>query len=160
MAIGAITLGVAAMLLSIAVLKGFKAEIAAKQRGFFGDVVLSNYDLNTSYEPTPFELTAAEMQDLKDLPTVSSIRYFATKPGIIKVNNEVEGVLFKGIDEAYGQDFLNKILIAGQAIDFSDSTRATGEILISQHTANRLQLKVGDDFVLYFVQERIRPRKF
>ena len=159
-AIGAITLGVAAMLLSIAVLKGFKAEIAAKQRGFFGDVVLSNYDLNTSYEPTPFELTAAEMQDLKDLPTVSSIRYFATKPGIIKVNNEVEGVLFKGIDEAYGQDFLNKILIAGQAIDFSDSTRATGEILISQHTANRLQLKVGDDFVLYFVQERIRPRKF
>ena len=159
-AIGAITIGVAAMLLSIAVLKGFKGEITAKQRGFFGDVVISNYDLNTSYEPTPFALTAAEVQKLKVLPDVSSVHYFATKPGIINVNNEVEGVLLKGIDASYNAHFLNDILLQGEPIDFSDSTRAAGQILISQYTANRLQLKVGDDFIMYFVQEPVRRRKF
>ncbi len=159
-AIGAITLGVAAMLLSIAVLKGFKGEITAKQRGFFGDIVLSNYDLNVSYEPKPFELTPSEVQKLKDIPDVSSIHYFATKPGIINVNSEVEGVLLKGIDASYDPHFLKDILVAGQTIDFSDSTRAGGQILISQYTANRLRLAVGDDFIMYFVQEPIRLRKF
>src|SRR5690606_9940147 len=48
------------------------------------------------------------------------------------------------------------------AIDFTDSTKAIGQILLSQYTANRLQLSVGDDFILYFVQleGRPRPRKF
>jgi len=159
-AIGAITLGVAAMLLSIAVLKGFKGEITAKQRGFFGDIVLSKYDLNMSYEPTPFALTTAEVQELKDISGVSSIHYFATKPGIINVNNEVEGVLLKGIDDTYDARFLNGLLVAGQPIDFSDSTHASGQILISQYTANRLKLTVGDDFIMYFVQEPVRRRKF
>lgn len=158
-AIGAITLGVAAMLLSIAVLRGFKGEITAKQRGFFGDVVLNNYDLNVSYEPTPFTLTASEVQALKDIPGVSSIRYFATKPGIINVNNEVEGVLVKGIDAAYDPGFLKELLVAGEVVDFSDSTRAAGQILISQYIANRLQLTVGDDFIMYFIHEPIRRRK-
>ncbi len=159
-AIGAIVLGVAAMMLSIAVLKGFKGEITAKQRGFFGDVTISKYDLNTSYEPSPFALTSPEMQELTQLPGVASIQYYATKAGIINVNSEVEGVLFKGIDATYDQHFLDKVLIEGQSIDFLDSTKAEGQILVSQHTANRLQLGVGDDFIIYFVQERPRPRKF
>jgi len=159
-AIGAIALGVAAMILSIAVLRGFKGEITAKQRGFFGDVVLSNYDLNVSYEPTPFTLSASEVAEVKNLRGVSSLRYFATKPGIINVNNEVEGVLLKGIDATYDPSFLNELLVAGQPIDFSDSTRAMEQILISQYTANRLQLTVGDDFIMYFVQEPVRRRKF
>ena len=159
-AIGAITLGVAAMLLSIAVLQGFKGEITAKQRGFFGDVVLNSYDLNQSYEPTPFELQASEIEALKGLPEVSSIHYYATKPGIINVNREVEGVLLKGIDATYDPHFLNRILVAGKTIDFSDSTQAIQEILISDYTANRLKLKVGDDFIMYFVQEPVRRRKF
>src|SRR5690606_24611213 len=64
-AIGAIALGVAAMILSIAVLRGFKGEITAKQRGFFGDVVLSNYDLNVSYEPTDRKSTRLNSSHVK-----------------------------------------------------------------------------------------------
>lgn len=159
-AIGAIVIGVAAMMLSIAVLKGFKGEVTAKQRGFFGDITLSNYDLNNSYEPSPFRLTLTEIQALKAIPGISSIQYYATKAGIINVNDEVEGVLFKGIDSAYNQDFLASMLVDGYPIDFNDSTKAISEILISQHTANRLQLAVGDDFIMYFVQEPVRRRKF
>ncbi|SEL14752.1 ABC transporter permease [Parapedobacter koreensis] len=159
-AIGAIALGVAAMMLAIAVLKGFKGEVTAKQRGFFGDISLNKYDLNISYEPSPFRLTHSETEDLKAIPGVSSLRYYATKAGIINVNDEVEGVLFKGIDGAYDQRFLMGVLVDGLPIDFADTTKATGQILISQYTANRLQLAVGDDFIMYFIQEPVRRRKF
>jgi len=159
-AIGAIALGVAAMMLSIAVLKGFKGEVTAKQRGFFGDIMLNTYDLNTSFEQAPFRLSPADIQELKSIPGVSDLRYYATKPGIINVNDEVEGVLFKGIDAQYDQRFLADVLVAGSSLDFADSIKANGQILISQHTANRLQLHVGDDFIMYFVQEPVRKRKF
>ena len=161
-AVGAIALGIAVMMLSIAVLKGFKDEVTAKQRGFFGDITLSSYDLNESYEPEPIALTAAEIDDLKALPGVTDVRHFATKAGIININSEVEGVLFKGVDSSYNQHYLATTLIDGHPIDFADSTKAMGQILLSQYTANRLQLTVGDDFIMYFVQPegRPRPRKF
>lgn len=161
-AVGAIALGIAAMILSMAVLKGFKGEITAKQRGFFGDITLSNYDLNASYEPEPIELTSAEINNLRAVPGVVDVRHFATKAGIINVNNEVEGVLFKGIDSSYNQQFLASTLIKGGAIDFADSAEAAGQILLSEYMANRLRLAVGDDFIIYFVQleGRPRPRKF
>jgi len=159
-AIGAIALGVAAMMLSIAVLKGFKGEVTAKQRGFFGDITLSKYDLNTSYEASPFRLTDAETEELRALPDVTSLQYYATKAGIINVNDEVEGVLFKGVYATYDQRFLSIVLVSGETIDFTDSTEAASQILVSQYIANRLQLSVGDDFVMYFVQEPVRRRKF
>ncbi|MEC3879682.1 ABC transporter permease [Parapedobacter sp. 10938] len=161
-AVGAIALGIAAMMLSIAVLKGFKEEVTAKQRGFFGDITLSNYDLNESYEPEPIALTATEIRELRAVPGVTDVRYFATKAGIINVNNEAEGVLFKGIDSSYNQQYLTATLIDGHPIDFADSAKAMGQVLLSQYTANRLQLTVGDDFIMYFVQleGRPRPRKF
>ncbi|MGV3763018.1 ABC transporter permease [Parapedobacter sp.] len=161
-AVGAIALGIATMMLSIAVLKGFKGEVTAKQRGFFGDITLSNYDLNESYEPEPLSLTPSEISELRAVPGVTDVRYFANKAGIINVNNEVEGVLFKGIDSSYNQQYLATTLIDGHPIDFADSTKAMGQIMLSQYTANRLQLAVGDDFIMYFIQPqgRPRPRKF
>ncbi len=159
-AIGAVALGVAAMMLSIAVLKGFKGEVTAKQRGFFGDITLTKYDLNVSYEPSPFRLEADDIRQLEALPDVLSLQYYAFKAGIINVNDEVEGVLLKGIDATYDQRFLAGALVAGRPIDFADSAAAITQIMVSQYTANRLQLDVGDDFIMYFVQEPVRRRKF
>lgn len=159
-AIAAIALGVAAMMLSMAVLKGFKAEVAAKQRGFFGDITLNKYDLNTSFEYAPFYLKPDKVHELKAVPGVNSIQHYATKSGIINVNDEVEGVLLKGIDGAYDQRFIATMLVEGQPIDFSDSTKANSQVLIPQYIARRLHLSVGDDFIMYFVQEPIRLRKF
>src|SRR5690606_24004473 len=159
-AIGAIALGVAAMLLSIAVLKGFKGEVTAKQRGFFGDITLNKYDLNLSYEHAPFSLQPAEIEEIRNIPGINALQYYATKAGIINVNDEVEGVLLKSIDAAYDQRFINHVMVDGGPIDFSDSTKAISQIIIAQHIANRLQLHVGDDFIMYFVQEPVRRRKF
>ncbi|WP_306429442.1 ABC transporter permease [Sphingobacterium sp. E70] len=75
------------------------------------------------------------------------------------MNDEVEGVVLKGIDSLYDQQPIKNMLLEGSTIDFK-SENTDNQILISKYLADRLLLKVGDDFIMYFVQEPIRKRKF
>ena len=157
--IGAIALAIAAIIISIAVLRGFKGEIISKQRSFFADVLVLRYDLNKSYENSPISLAPEVRKSILAIPQVNSISSFATKAGIINVNNEVEGVVLKGIDSLYNQQPFQRMLVEGNMIDFK-SDNADNQILVSKYLADRLLLKVGDDFIMYFVQDPIRKRKF
>lgn len=158
-AIGGIMLGLTIMILAVAVLRGFKSEVIEKQRGFTGDIMVLEYDYNPSYDNTPIVLTDSVRNQVKKIPGFKSLQPFATKPGIINANDEIEGVILKGIDQTYNQDFIRDILVEGQPIDFSQENAGT-QILISSYIANRLNLKLGDDFLMYFIQEPIRKRKF
>lgn len=156
--IGALALAISAIILSVAILNGFKREIIEKQRGFFGDIVVTKNDLSTSYENTPIQLPLEDLKQLQALPSVVDITPFATKAGIMNVNGEVEGVLLKGVDKSYNQQYLQKNIIRGDTLDFSSDGNT--QLLISEYLANRLQLDVGDKFIMYFVQEPIRRRPF
>ncbi|TYP96687.1 lipoprotein-releasing system permease protein [Sphingobacterium allocomposti] len=156
--IGALALAISAIILSVAILKGFKTEIIEKQRGFFGDIIITKNDLNASYENLPISLSSDDFNRLSEVPSIMDIAPFATKAGIMNVKGEVEGVLMKGIDRQYNQQYLQRNIIKGDTLNFSES--AATQILISQYLANRLQLDVGDKFVMYFVQEPIRKRPF
>lgn len=156
--IGALALAISAIILSVAILNGFKREIIEKQRGFFGDIVVIKNDLSASYENTPIQLSPEDLKQLKALPSVKDITPFATKAGIMNVSGEVEGVLLKGIDHSYNQQYLQKNIIKGDTLDFSSDGNT--QLLISEYLANRLQLDVGDKFIMYFIQEPIRRRPF
>src|SRR5690606_12020745 len=153
-------LGLAVMILAIAILKGFKGSIIEKERGFNGDITIYKHNLNNSYESSPFSIRTDSLLLIKKIAGVKELNAFATKPGIINAEDEIEGVVLKGIDSAYNQEKLRKILVEGNVINFTDSIPAQQQILISRYTANRLKLKLGDDFLMYFVQEPLRKRKF
>jgi lipoprotein-releasing system permease protein len=155
-----VSVGVAAMILAVAILNGFKDEVTRKQRGFFGDLMIADAQHFHEVEQTPVYFSAEDFAQLSQLEGVTDVQNFATKPGIINVNEEVEGVVLKGVDADYSMDFLQEMLVKGDVLDFRDSVAVNGEILISQYTANRLDLDLGDDFIMYFVQEPIRKRKF
>ncbi|TZF84141.1 ABC transporter permease [Pedobacter sp. BS3] len=155
-----IMLGLAVMILSVAVVKGFKSEVTNKIRGFAGDVIINKYDLNTSLENTPVTVDANNIAAIRRLKGVEFIQPYANKPGIINANNEIEGVVLKGVDKTYNWQYFKSILVKGNVIDFTDSLKARQQIIISRYTANRLNLDVGDDFLMYFVQQPLRKRKF
>ncbi|HEY0769766.1 MAG TPA: FtsX-like permease family protein [Sphingobacteriaceae bacterium] len=155
-----IMLGLSVMILSIAIVKGFKSEIREKVRGFSGDIQILKYDLNSSFEHSPFTIKPATLNKIKSFDEITYAQPFATKPGIINANDEVEGVILKGVDKTYNWSYFKDILSDGQVIDFSDSVKAVRQIIISKYTADRLKVKVGDDFLMYFVQEPLRKRKF
>lgn len=153
-------LGLGVMILSLAIVKGFKHEIREKVRGFAGDLRVVKFDLNSSYENSPITYDAAFVQKVLKMPSVTNVMPTATKPGIIKANNEIEGVVLKGVDKSYDWSYFKKMMVAGDVIDFKDSVEAQKEIMLSQITANRLKLKVGDKLLMYFVQEGLRKRQF
>jgi len=159
-AILGIMLGLTVMILAVAIVKGFKSEIREKVRGFSGDIQIARLDLNTSYENTPFSISDPELKKISTSSGISFIQPFATKPGIINAGDEAEGVVLKGVDKTYNWDYFKNILIAGKVIDFSDPVKARSQILISKFTADRLNLKVGDDFLMYFIENSLRKRKF
>ena len=85
---------------------------------------------------------------------------FATKPGIIKTKDEIEGIVLKGVDKDYDWSFVQRNLVTGSLMDFKDTTASKKQLLITQLIADRLKLKVGDKILMYFVQEPLRWRQF
>ena len=159
-AIIGIMLGLGVMILSLAIVRGFKQEIREKIRGFSGDMEVIKLDLNNSNENSPFNADPAFVKKALASHLITNVMPFATKPGIIKANGEIEGVVLKGVDKNYDWTFFKKSLLAGRVIDFKDTIESRKQLLISQTTANRLRLKVGDKIFMYFVQEPLRWRPF
>ncbi|OIP82492.1 MAG: ABC transporter permease [Porphyromonadaceae bacterium CG2_30_38_12] len=154
----AIALGMAVMIIAVAVVLGFKYEVRNKVIGFGGHVRISNYDSNNSYETNPIVADSALEQKIIVLPNVKHVEPYATKPGIIKTETEFQGIVLKGIDANFDWSFFQSNLIAGSILNNTDSLR--NEILISSYLANLLQLKLGDTFFTYFISHQIRARKF
>jgi lipoprotein-releasing system permease protein len=155
----AIALGLAVMIIAVAVVVGFKKEIRNKTIGFAGHVQISNYDSNSTYETNPVRFDKAFVKKVKAVAGVQHIQNFVTKPGIIKTKTEFQGVVLKGVGEDYDWNFFRSNLIEGKIPDVSaDSLQ--NQILISKNLADLLGLKLGDSFLTYFIQNQIKARKF
>ena len=85
-AIAGIALGFCMMIITLAVLSGFKQEIREKVTGFGAHIQISNLDQNSSYETKPVPMAPAFLGALKKMPDIRHVQPFATKAGIITVS--------------------------------------------------------------------------
>ena len=158
-AVAGVTLGMAIMILSLAVGNGFKKEIREKIIGFGSHIQISNYDYNHSFEANPFLHDTVLYRSISSVKGVKNVQRTATKPGLIKTDSEIQGIVIKGVAPEYDFTFINSILVAGNIPQYSnDST--SNDILISDDLATMLNLSVEDDVFAYFFQEQIRARRF
>ncbi|MCC2546642.1 ABC transporter permease [Hymenobacter sp. BT175] len=157
-AIISIAMGIAVMIVSFAILEGFRNEIQSKIFSFGAHLQISKYDTNNSLEVEPIGGPRLE-KELRRFPQVKYTQPFARKTAIIKTTEEVMGVVLKGIDEHGGLSPMRENLVAGKFLTFND-TAASTDVLLSRKIANKLRLKVGDDALFYFIQNPPRVRKF
>ncbi len=157
-AILGIAIELAVMLLAVSIVTGFKKEIRNKTIGFGGHIQITNFDSNNTYELTPIVLNDTLKDELAAIPGVKHIQAFATKPGIIKTNEQFQGIVLKGIDENFDWDFFKSNLSEGDILHISDSLQ--NQAVISKHQADLFKLKLGDTFFAYFMQDQVRARKF
>ena len=157
-AIAGVAIAVLAMILSVAVVFGFRDEVQSKVIGFGGHIQINNYNNNASHEVTPLIWNDSLENKLNSITGVDQIEPFISREGIIKTSDNFQGVQFKGVDSLYDWSFFKKNLIEGNVI-LSD-TISTNQALISQYIAKKLQLKLGGTFLAYFFQEKIQFRKF
>lgn len=158
-AIVGIALGLAVMILSVAVASGFKTEISNKIIGFGSHIQILNYDSNLSFETNPINKEQAFYGDIKDLMGIQNIQEFAIKGGLIKTQDDFQGVVLKGIGSDFDWSFFDQNIVEGKSFRVLDSVR-TNDILISKYVADLLKLKLGDKVISYFIQEPMRMRSF
>lgn len=148
-----IALGLAVMILAVAIVTGFQKEIRNKLIGFGSHIQITNYDNNASDEAQPINRKQAFIHVLKNNPEIQHIQIYATKSGIIKTKTDNEGVLIKGIGSDYDWKFINENLKAGKIFSVSD-TGISRSIIISTYLANKLDLKVDDKMIVYFLTKK------
>lgn len=154
-----IALGLAVMILSVSIIVGFKKEVRAKVIGFGSHIQITNFDSNNSYEMTPIAVSDTLLQDLYATPGVRHVEAFATKSGILKTENDFQGIVLKGVGTDFDWSFFQTNLKEGQILSI-DSVKRSNDVLISRFLSDLLNLHVGDSFLTYFIQDEVRARKF
>ncbi len=151
LAVAGISLGMVVMILAVAIVTGFQREIESKVNGFAAHLQIVNYDSNQSYQTAPISSEQPFLAELKANPEVRHIQQFATKPGMIKTADEIQGVILKGIAPDFDWSFFEKNKVEGAPIVL-DSTRSD-QVWISEQISDLLKLKLGDKFRMYFLNE-------
>ena len=153
-----VAVGLIVMLVALAVVTGFKYEIKEKLFGFGGHIFITNYDSNRSFESQPISINDTLLNEIRAIKDVKHVEFYATKGGIIKTNDNVQGALLKGVGPDFDWQFISSRLVEGEIFSVND-TSTTNQVLISRRMANSLFLKVGDSFEIYFIQDPPRVRK-
>ncbi|MCG6186153.1 ABC transporter permease [Maribellus maritimus] len=147
-----IALGLAVMIVSVAVVTGFKNEIRSKIVGFGSHIQIINFDSNNSYETKPISKNQAFVPEIKKIKGINRVDVYATKPGMIKTDEYLQGIVFKGVDKDYNWAFFKKNLIEGRIPALNDSARVN-EIILSEQVLQLLHLKLNEDVFIYFLNE-------
>ncbi|MEA3496185.1 MAG: FtsX-like permease family protein [Bacteroidota bacterium] len=157
-AISAIALSIIVMMISISILDAFQSEIKNKIIGFGSHIQITNTNVNFTYENPAINIEKKLINKINNVEGVKSVNVFATKAGIIKTKNAIEGVVLKGVNDNYDWSEIENYIIEGDVITFEKNSSSKG-ILISKTLSDKLMIDVGDKIEIYFVQKPPRARK-
>ncbi|WP_144602449.1 ABC transporter permease [Algoriphagus algorifonticola] len=157
-AVGSLALGVAVSILAFMVLGGFQKTVADKVYGFTGHYQVQRFTMSNAFEEAPFSLESDFAKNYHNLDFVERIQSFAHKAALIKGDQEVEGILMKGVGQDFDTLTFKKYLVSGRLIKIPEEG-TSNEVMLSRLIANRLLLNVGDKIILYFVQDPPRYRR-
>lgn len=158
-AIIGIAMGLAVMILAVSILTGFKQQIREKVVGFGSNIQIVNFDSNLSFETAPIREAQDFIPKIKNIKGIKHIQVYATKAGIIKTDDEIQGVVLKGIGSDFDWTYFRSNILNGEVFEVNDSTR-TDKVIISKKISDMLRLHPGDSFIMHFVQDPPRMRKF
>jgi lipoprotein-releasing system permease protein len=153
-----LALGLGVSLLAFMVLGGFQRSVSEKVYGFTGHFQVQKYAVSNSFEEMPFSLSSDFAQNYTKLPFIEKMQSVAHKAALLKGDEEVEGIMMKGVGKDFDSLGFQKYLTEGRLIRIPDSG-TSNEILVSKMIAQKLMLQVGDKLTLYFVQDPPRFRR-
>lgn len=153
-----IAIGVAVIIVSFAILGGFKKTIRQKIFSFGAHLQVSRYHTGHSFEESPVSTNTELYKDYQQIPEINHIQAYSHKAGLLKTDKELSGVILKGVGKDFNQDVFAQNIVQGKFISFPDTTYSN-QLVISRKIANQLKLTIKDDVLLYFVQNmQSRPR--
>lgn len=159
-ALAGIAISVSVMILSVSIVTGFQKEIREKIIGFGGHITISNFQSTDGFEVIPISTDQEFYPELDTLDKVSNIQVYANKAGILKTDDEILGIVLKGIGNDFDWTFFKDFMVSGDTLHFNPEKKSN-DVVLSQKIATKMDLKVGDSFIVYFLRNnQPRPRKF
>ncbi len=126
------------MILAVAISSGFRNELRDGIAVISGDVRLTPPDMNYLGESSPISADSSFVSEMSGIDAVASVDGVVYRAGIAKTDENIHGVLFKGVP------------------DGGDSLKVSIPVRLSEI----LDLNVGDDLPVYFIGERVKVRRF
>jgi lipoprotein-releasing system permease protein len=157
-AVASIAVGLAASIVAFLVMRGFQDTVQNKVFGFSGHVMVTKFSDKDSPEELPLNYHFSFYDKAGDYPLVEHIQEVAHKPGLVKVNDEVLGIVLKGIGKSFDRGTFENSMVEGKFIELPDSGYSN-QIVLSKIIASKLNAKVNDDIVVHFFQNPPRFRK-
>ena len=155
-----IVLAVVVMILSIAIVMGFKGEISGKIMHLDAHLKVTNAALGIDENYATVngrEVREAIAENAAFSPLVESISLVADKSAILKTDDDFMGIIMRGVDSGYDWRYLHSKMIEGTEPVVSD-TASSSQITISKTVADRLKLHAGDKVLTYFIDDKIKVR--
>ncbi len=152
-----VALGLAVMILSLAITRGFKSEIREKVTGFTQDIQVQGSFSGTLATEHAVLFPDSVLESLRAIDCVDIVQPFVNKPCIIRTGKAFHGLVLKGIGPDYNLSFLREHIVEGACPEFTDSIGPW--IMLSKEIALSLGLSAGDKADVHFMQSRIRMRR-
>ena len=155
-----IVLAVIVMILSIAIVMGFKGEITGKIMHLDAHLRVTNAALGIDDNYATVngrEVREAILGNSDFAPQIESISLIADKSAILKTDEDFMGIIMRGVDEGYDFRYLKSKMIEGDIPALSD-TAQDNQIIIGKTVADRLKLHAGDKIPTYFIDNNIKVR--
>jgi lipoprotein-releasing system permease protein len=139
-------------------MKGFQETVKNRMYSFSGHLLITKFSMSNSLEETPLNINVDLYNHYKQLGYVRHMQEFAHKAGLIKSNDEVLGVVMKGVGKSFDTTSFRENIVEGRFIHFPDSGYSN-EIVLSKIIANKLNAQVGDVITVHFFQNPPRFRR-
>lgn len=157
-AVMSVALGIAVMILAMAVIMGFKREVAHKMEGFAAHLAVTDLRGVDALDAAPVARSPHVEALIRATPGFRALAPYAVKGGIVRTPDAVGEVVLKGVERDYDWSFFREWLLDGDLPRVGDSIR-TKDVLLSRTLADRMLLGVGDKVEMLFVEPGERPRR-
>ena len=133
------------MIIAVAVSSGFRHEIRSGISSVSGDIQLLPLNMNLMDETSPVEADAAYLPYLQDIDGIEDILPVIYRAGIVRHNEEIHGVLLKGLPS--------------ENLPYPNLDSVSLAVSIPRRLSEITGLEEGDRMLTYFVGEKVRARQ-
>jgi len=157
-AIVSIAIGLSAAIISFLIMEGFQQTIKNKIYSFSSHMVITRFTMNNSLEEQPFFYNTDLYKNYQKYGYIKNVQEYAHKAGLIKTDDEVLGIVFKGVGKSFDVHAFQQNMLEGEFLHLPDSNYAF-EAVISSTIASKIKVKLNDEIVVHFFQNPPRFRK-
>lgn len=157
-AVVTLSIGLAASIVSFLIMEGFQTTVKNRIYSFSANILITKLSLSNSMEEQPIAFNIPLYEHPEEFTKVRHVQEFSHKAGLIKSEDDVLGIVFKGVGRSFDQESFKGNLLEGNFVNFSDSGYSR-DVVISRIIADKIKAKRGDEITVHFFQDPPRFRK-